>query len=212
MTKPKFSIIVPAHNSFNFIQKCLNSIEDQVFDRSAYELIIVCDRCEDDTYKVALQYADKVVTSDWGSDGSRQEGIDVASGEWILFLDDDDWWMHEYVLRMIDEQTDDSTDMILFGFIWKNVGYASPLRHSKALGKDIYWPSVWNKCYRKSFIEGVRFNNINPTPDGKAADIDWTMRLIQKPFSYKALDHALYYYNYLREGSNMYRVYFGEEI
>lgn len=200
--KPKYSIIVPAHNSAGFIAKCLNSIEDQVFDPEMFELIVVCDRCEDDTYKVAMQYADKVITSDWGSDGSRQEGIDIARGDWILFLDDDDWWMHEYVLSMIDDVVDPDTDMILFGFIWRRVGYSEPIRQSLAFpDRKIYWPSVWNKCYRKDFIKDVRFNNIQPTPDGMAADIDWTSRLIQKPHSFKILDQPLYYYNYMREGS-----------
>ena len=197
---PKYSIIVPAHNSYNFLAKCLNSIEDQIFDRSKYELIVVCDACTDDTYTVASFYADKILTTNFGNDGgSRQAGIDASSGDWILFLDDDDWWMHEYVLELIDISTNDSTDMICFGFIFKGRGYARPIRHDGE--SDIFWPSVWNKCYRKDFIKDIRFNNIQPTPDGNAADIDWTSRLLQKPFSYKVIDQPLYYYNYLRPGS-----------
>ena len=200
--KPKYSIIVPAHNSANFIAKCLNSIEDQQFDRSMYELIIVCDACSDDTYKVALQYADKVLTTNFGNDGPpRQAGVDAAAGEWIIFLDDDDWFLHEYALSMIDNATDDTTDMVFYGFIWRTVGYAEPIRHSEVLDKDIYWPSVWNKCYRKSFIADTKFRNIPPDPEGHAPDIDWTMRLIAQPFTYNVINQPLYYYNYLRPGS-----------
>lgn len=198
---PKYSIIVPAHNSASFIQKCLNSIEDQVFSRSYYELIIVCDRCEDDTYKVALQYADRVVTSDWGSDGSRQEGIDVAIGDYILFLDDDDWFLHEYALQLVDDAVGNigALDILMFGFIFKGVGYAKPLRIIN--DSEHIWPAVWNKCYRRAFIKDIRFNNIQPTPDGNAADIDWTRRVFAAKPVVSTLDHPIYYYNYLRPGS-----------
>lgn len=196
---PKYSIIVPAHNSAGFIQKCLNSIEDQVFDRSMYELIVVCDRCTDDTYKVAMQHADKVVTADWGSDGSRQEGIDVASGEWILFLDDDDWFLHEYALALIDAELSDKIDVLCYGFIFKGVGYAAPIRIVN--GTESLWPAVWCKCYRREFIKDIRFNNIIPTPDGNAADIDWTRRVFEKIPIFRTLNQPLYYYNYLRPGS-----------
>lgn len=196
---PKYSIIVPAHNSSGFIAKCLNSIEDQVFDRSQYELIIVCDACTDDTWKIAMEYADTVLTTDFGNDGPpRQAGLDVARGKWILFLDDDDWWLHEYVLAQIDQAVGDETDfdVLLFGFIFKTRGYASPLRTFGAI-----WPAVWCKCYRRSFIADIPFHNVKPTPEGDAADIDWTRRLLELGPCFKILDMPLYYYNYGRSGS-----------
>ena len=199
---PKYSIIVPAHNSASFIQKCLNSIEDQVFDPEMYELIVVCDSCEDNTDRVAYQYANQVLHVDFRNDGpTRQAGVDVARGEWILFLDDDDYWLHEYVLQLIDQNVDEDTDMLCFGFIFKGIGYAEPVRYSLGLGRKMFWPSVWNKCYKKSFIEDTPFHHVEATPDGQAADIEWTNRLLQKPFSYKTLNQPLYYYNYMRAGS-----------
>lgn len=198
----KYSIIIPAHNSAAFIEKCLNSIEDQVFDRSKYELIIVCDACEDDTYKVALQYADKVLTTNFGNDGPpRQAGVDAASGDWILFLDDDDWWLHEYVLQAIDEALSysENIDVLCFGFIFKGKGIAHPLRFTG--GAQNLWPAVWNKCYRRAFIQDVKFRSLKPTPDGEAPDIDWTRRVIEKDPRINFLDMPLYYYVYNRPGS-----------
>lgn len=194
----KYSIIVPAHNSINFIDKCLQSVTNQHF--RDFELIVVCDACTDDTWKVAMQYADNVLFTNFGNDGPpRQAGVFAARGEWILFLDDDDWWMHEYVLDMIDASLTDDIDVLCFGFIFKGRGYAEPVRHKN--GARIFWPSVWNKCYRRSFIEDIHFRNITPTPAGDAADIDWTSRLIEKDFKFGELNQALYYYNYLRPGS-----------
>lgn len=193
----KYSIIVPVHNSAGFVTKCLESIRMQTF--TDYELIVVCDRCQDNTEEVVRPYADKLLFSDHGNDGGpRQDGIDAAEGEWILFLDDDDYWLHDYVLDIIGKSLNDNIDVLCFGFIFSGFGYARPLRHSN--GKVIYWPSVWNKCYRRSFIADTKFNSFEPHGD-EAPDIDWTQRLLAKPFNAAVLDQPLYYYNYMRKGS-----------
>ena len=193
----KYSIIVPVHNSASFVTKCLDSVKCQTF--TDYELIIVCDRCTDNTADVVKPYADKLLFSDYGNDGGpRQDGIDAAEGEWILFLDDDDYWLHDYVLDIIDKSLSDSIDVLLFGFIFSGYGYARPIR--KHNGHNIYWPSVWNKCYRRSFIDDTRFNSFQPSGN-KAPDIDWTQRLLDKTFNAGILDQPLYYYNYMRPGS-----------
>lgn len=198
MKTPKFSIIVPAHNSAAFIRKCLESVTMQHF--KDYELIVVCDNCEDDTWKIAAEYADIVTSKNYGNDGlARQAGINQAHGEWVLFLDDDDWWLHEHVLDLINESLADNIDILCFGFIFKDKGYARPIRFQS--GARVFWPSVWNKCYRRSFIEDVPFHRVDPTPDGQAADIEWTTRLIEKDFRFGELDQALYYYDFMRKGS-----------
>lgn len=193
----KYSIIVPVHNSADFVTRCLDSVRMQSF--ADYELIIVCDRCTDNTQEVITPYADKVLVTDFGNDGPpRQAGIDAASGERILFLDDDDWWLHEYVLDLIDQSMTDDTDILCFGFIFKGKGYASPIRRVE--GREVFWPAVWNKCYKREFILDTKFRNIEPH-GVEAPDIDWTNRLLQKQITYAAFDHPLYYYNFMRPGS-----------
>lgn len=201
----RFSIIVPVYNAAGYMRKCLDSVLCQVF--TDYELIVVCDRCDDNSEEVAREYTDKVLITDYGNDGSRQAGIDIASGEWILFLDDDDWWLHEYVLEMINAELTEDLDVLLFGFIFKGHGYATPRRI--CYGAETLWPAVWNKCYRRSFIRDLRFNSIVPTPDGDAADIDWTTRLLERGPRYGIFDQALYYYNFMRPGSQSATLYGG---
>lgn len=96
----KFSIIIPAYNSAGYIRKALDSIQIQSF--TDYELIVVCDSCTDDTRAIAEEYGAKVEEVDCHCDGgTRNRGLDIAQGEWILFMDDDDWWLHEYVLEQL---------------------------------------------------------------------------------------------------------------
>lgn len=193
----KYSIIVPVHNSAGFVTKCLESIRMQTV--TDYELIVVCDRCQDNTEEVVRPYADKVLVTDYGNDGPpRQAGIDIAQGDWILFLDDDDYWLHEYVLDLIDKAITNDIDVLCFGFIFKGQGYAPPIRKHK--GHEIFWPSVWNKCYRRDFIADtpLRYVEVKGT---QAPDIDWTNRLLNKDFRIGVLDQPLYYYNFMRKGS-----------
>ena len=94
MSRPFFSVIVPAHNSAEFIRRGLESIVNQDFDD--YELTVVCDACTDDTAEVAAEYmgfGDSIIMTDYGRAGlARNEGLDTAIGDWILFMDDDDWF------------------------------------------------------------------------------------------------------------------------
>ena len=194
----RFSVIVPAHNSEAYIRRCMNSIRCQSF--TDYELIVVCDACTDGTEAVAREYADKVLFTNAGNDGPpRQAGVDAAEGDWILFLDDDDWWVDTEVLKKIDAAITNDIDVLLFGFVFKGVGYGSPNRFHN--GARVVWPAVWNKCYRRDFILDVKFRSIFPTPDGQAADIDWTQRVLNDDPRIGVLDEPLYFYEYMRPGS-----------
>lgn len=191
--KPKFSIIIPAHNTENYISKALESVKCQVF--TDYELIIVCDRCEDKTAEIARQYTDIVYEVDYGNDGlARNCGLDKAKGEYVLFMDSDDWWIHEYVLSLIYFMLtqENHPDILAFSFIWKGVGYCRNVP-----GKE--YIAVWNKCWRREFIGNARFSD---KPYG--ADEDFHIVMLSKAPKIVHWDMPMYYYNYGREGSLSY--------
>lgn len=193
MNKPFFSVIVPSHNAEGFLRKCLDSVKMQDF--TSYELIVVCDSCTDNTEVIAREYADKVIVTEYGSgfDGlARNAGIDAAEGEWLLFLDHDDWWIHEYVMAEIWKtihELRDAADMIVFDFIWKNVGYYV----NKVNRMNI---AVWTKAFRREFVGDTRFPAVK-----FVSDVDFMNDIIKKePRCYK-LDRLMYYYDYMRPGS-----------
>lgn len=194
---PKFSVIVPEHNSAAWMRKGLDSIRDQSF--KDYELIIVCDRCCDNTAEIAREYSDKVLEVDFGRAGlTRNAGLDAATGEYILWMDDDDWYLHEFAFQMIAEAIDGinseghTVDLLCYSFIWKGQGYTQ---------NDLFrlWPAIWNKCWRREFIGDNRF------PDWKHSD-DYGFAKIMHPKAVKnrslfIMDTPLYYYNFMRPGS-----------
>ena len=189
---PKYSIIIPLHNSAEFCRKCLDSVKQQTF--TDYELILICDKCEDNTEEIAREYTDKVIVTEYGNDGmSRNAGLDKATGEWILFLDDDDWWLHEYVLAQIDEKLNEvghHIDLLCFSFIFKHWCYAKPHHLNGSL-----WIAIWCKAWRRSFIGDTRFPNVYP------ADAPFHSIMMRKRPRIVEWDMPLYYYNYMRKGS-----------
>ena len=193
----KFSVIIPAHDSECFIHKAISSVKQQTF--TDYELIVVCDACHDGTEDIARAYADKVIVTNYGRDGlARQAGIDASQGEFILFMDDDDWWLHEYVLQILNDYADQlkEFDVLCFGFIWKSIGYTGPIRYLK--GMQTLWPNVWSKMFRRSWLlkSGVRWTDQRMT-----SDLNFSRDVMREGPELAFLDQPLYYYNYMRPGS-----------
>ena len=195
--KPFFSVIVPAHNSAEWIRKGLDSIRTQVWDN--YELIVVCDACTDNTAEIAREYTDKVIITEFGLDGmARNAGLDAARGEWVLFMDDDDWFLHEYVFRQLAFMAGKhGEDMLLFSFVWKGRGYTSQ-------EKQMYI-AVWCKCWYREFIGETRFSD-RPY----WSDVDFMKAIMEKNPRIHRWDMPMYYYNYLRPHSISWRKKQGE--
>lgn len=190
----RFSIIIPAHNASGHIRKALETVKSQTF--TDYELIVVCDSCTDDTEQIAKEYGAKTEAVEYHADGlTRNRGIELAQGEYVLFIDDDDWWLHEYVLEMLDEKIRSIplADIICFSFIFRHLGYAAPIR--KCNGQ--HWIACWCKCYKRTAIGDARFSGIT---DG-SADVQFFIEMFSKGLCTYNWDMPLYYYNYWREDS-----------
>ena len=189
MSKPFFSVIVPAHNSAGYLGRGLRTILDQSF--KDYELIVVADACDDRTAKVANFYTDKIIETNYGMDGlARNAGIDAADGYWLIFMDDDDWFLHEFVFEQLhDAAVNTDVDMLVFDFIWKGRGY-----YRNAGGKTNI--AVWSKCWRRSFVGDTRFPAIPFT-----SDEPFMQEIIAKKPRALFMGVPMYYYNYMRKGS-----------
>ena len=188
----RFSVIIPAHNSEGFIAKGLDSIRNQSFQN--FELIVVCDRCTDRTKEIAESYGAKTIEVDYGRDGlSRNAGLDVAQGEYVLFCDDDDYFLHEFAFEMIDKKLkeENNPELLIYSFIWKGCGVTKPLNRFNEP-----YIAVWCKAWRRDWIADTRFSDVY-----SVSDLDFHKAMMKKPHRTVLYDTPLYYYNYLREGS-----------
>ena len=193
-----FSIIVPTHNAETYIRRLLDSIASQEYKN--YELIVICDDCTDNTVQIARNYGAYTERVVFKRDGlARDRGIERATGDWILFADDDDWFMHEYVLSQLAEhiRNDPSgADVVAFGYIFRHRGYKKPE------GDELFTPRiahVWSKCWRRQAVitSGSRFGDAVFSSDTYFLK---GMREYTHGFV-SALNMPLYYYNFMRPGS-----------
>ena len=195
--QPFFSVIVPLHNSAEFMHKGLRSILNQTF--KDYELLCLCDRCEDNTVAIAREYCDVVLSVDFGRASlTRNVGLDIAQGKWILFMDDDDWFVHPYAFELLHNILESATcDVLAFGFLcdWQD-GQGLQAMSFLHPSQQSVWVAPWTKAWRRDFIGEHRF------PDWKHSDdlgFAQEMFPLVKQWGYANLQ--LYYYNYMRPGS-----------
>lgn len=196
MSNPFFSIIVPAHNSQEYIIKGLQSITSQSF--KDYELIVVCDSCSDGTEDVAKFYGARTENVSFGRDGlTRDRGIELATGRYVLFMDDDDWFVHEYCFQQlydaIMKHDEDDIDMLAFGCIFKTRGYLPPHPDRFFTPRISH---VWTKAWRRELIGNARFGDAV-----FCSDTYFLRDMKSKVHLYDMLDMPIYYYNFKRPGS-----------
>lgn len=111
------SIIVPAYNAEKILPKCLDSILSQTY--KDFEVILINDGSKDRTGEVADGYVAKddrikvIHKTNGGVSSARNEGLKIAAGEWVTFIDADDWVEPEFIANMITGQ---DTDIIVGGY------------------------------------------------------------------------------------------------
>lgn len=115
----KISIIIPCYNSFRYMDKCLKSLENQIFNN--FEVIFIDDCSNDDTYiklqhylyKTDLNY--KVIKNDINSGPgfSRNKGLEICSGEYVSFMDSDDWYEDDFLELMYKKVINDNLDIVM---------------------------------------------------------------------------------------------------
>lgn len=188
----KLSVIIPAHNEEQYISRCLDSIYSQTF--KDFECIVVADACTDRTAEIAKGYGATVIEANVRNDGlSRNIGIESSTGEWILFIDADDYWLHEYVFQqLMDRAVDNNCDAICFDIVWRHVGVVGAI--SGRNGE--YFPHCTNKCWRRSFIGDTRFPSVKPDSDAGFHNL-----IMKKGPKFDVWRMPMYYYDFLREGS-----------
>jgi len=194
MSEPFFSIIIPTHNGADRIGKAIDSCIQQDF--GDFELIIILDDCTDNTKSVVQSYAtqDQRITMlevNYHRDGlTRNAGLDIATGQYILFLVEDDWWLHEFVLKqMHDMLYQCESDVLEYAIIWRYVGYTY-----SAPGRLL--PMVAGHCWNRKFIGNTRFDDARYSSD---THFLYELRMKHPVGITTAL--PMYYYNYMRPGS-----------
>lgn len=160
MRDPFFSIIIPTYQAQDYLRRCLHSCVAQSF--SEIEILVIDDCGGDDSLEIAQEFASqdarvRIVSNpcNLGAFHSRLVGIGEARGEYILFLDSDDYLALNACEVISRAVTQDRVDILVFniaGCLWDPVINTLPSSKAKA-DKKLYGASICARAYAKEILQ-----------------------------------------------------------
>lgn len=182
---------MPVYNAEAFLDKSISSVLNQ--DYKDIELILINDGSKDNSLDICRKYAkqdNRVVVVDQkntGIAGARNAGLKAAKGEYVTFIDNDDWVendIYTYLINILDNSDVAFAECgVSIVFSDKNVTYSQSREKycdvKEALTlffdeNDLFRWTVWNKIFRKSAIEGIYFKV------GLAEDMRFDLEVFEK--------------------------------
>ncbi len=194
------SIIVPVYNVEKYLERCLDSIKRQTFDD--FECILVDDGSSDSSLSICTLHASsdprfKVIHIDNGGVSSaRNRGLDEASGEWVGFVDSDDWVECDMYRSMYIDAIESGSDIVVAGVCGYNNGKNKKILSSRDALMTMFNPrsrmdgfSV-TRLIRREIIGSIRYDeNL-----GYLEDLNFFYRIYKKAKSVYWHDAPYYHY------------------
>ena len=187
---PIVSVIIPVYNAAKYLYQCLNSLKDQTLKN--IEIICVDDGSTDGSLNILKQYADTdkpfviLKQKKFAAAVARNNGIKIAKGKYIIFLDSDDYFEQDLIEASVKQAEKFNADMVIFktdafdnisgkiSFLNDKISSLKKYQYKTFCYKDIpedilnsFLIAPWNKLYRKSFLDkyGFQFQNVKRTND-----------------------------------------------
>ena len=212
MGLPIISVIIPVYNVEPFLCRCLDSITNQTYKH--LDIILVNDGSTDQCGTICDDYAAKdsrirvIHQKNGGLSDARNAGLDIAKGNYILFVDSDAWIEKEACETIITTAEEQHADLVWFdrrevfpsGEI-RTLGLSpsGEIEKSEMMRKIVYIAptnTVWNKLYSRELLEGIRF------PKGRIyEDVCVIHELIHRAHRIYATNAILY--NYIRRDDSL---------
>lgn len=215
---PDISVIVPVYNEEAYLSRCLNSILSQTF--SEFEVILINDCSSDNSGQICDEYAKndlriKVVHKNCvgGASAARNIGLNLATGDFICFVDSDDYIHAHMFQNLYNIQHKYDADMVECNFQVVHQGLTSndddfqtedlqivegrdliPYIFQNRYGGSIY---LWNKLYRRELFRNVRF------VEGRMCEDTIIMPELYYVSHTVVITNRVYYYYFQSENSVM---------
>lgn len=216
----KLSVIVPVYNVGEFLERCIRSLLGQTLDDM--EIIIINDGSTDRTREIAEEYQRRYpqqivvkTTENSGAGQARNEGMALADGEYIGFVDGDDYVCPTMFEKLYDSARRADADIACCGYRQVDgldIQYkGTSIQDSEVYGTDIFEspeilvrssPYLWNKIFRRSMLEtyDAKFE-----PLRIYEDLVFTYQMFLRANCITYVSQPLYYYMFSRGGSLTFR-------
>ena len=212
----KVSIIMPVCNAEKYLSEAIDSVLNQTY--TEYELLLINDRSTDSSKDICQRYSNidkRIACFDNNSDNhgpgpTRNIGLDHATGEYIYFMDADDWIDKSLLQCAVNRMRETKADIVQFGVIYERddekrselyIWPGKDLLTKDEIKKDFfyYWKenrnSLWMHLFRREIVKTIRFENIII-----GEDISYIMDALCNAEKIAYIAKDLYHYRYV-EGS-----------
>lgn len=198
---PKVSVIIPIYNVEKYIDKCLKSIETQTID--SMEVILVNDGSQDLSGNIAKIWAERqknilvkyVEKENGGLSDARNYGLKYATGDFVAFLDSDDYVESTIYEKMYNKAINNNADFVECNFVWE---YPNKKRedirqnyNTKQEMMAFCRVVAWNKLIKRNLIVE---NNLEFPKGLRYEDVEFTYKLIPHIKKYTYVDEILLHY------------------
>ncbi len=206
------SIIVPVYNVRDYLAACIDSLLDQDLGNEEYEIILVDDGSTDDSGSICDEYAAREGRINQGLSAARNTGVSTASGEYIQFVDSDDYLEANVLKGLLSQIHRDNLDILRFNY--ENVndsgGVVHPNKNPKLYsdysstvtdGKNFLLNRLGFACYACQFI--VRRDLMIQFPFTMGIhfeDTEWLTRILPSACRVSSINLVVYFYR-IRVGS-----------
>ncbi len=213
----KVSVIVPVYNVYEYIDKCLDSLVHQTL--KDMEIIVVNDGSPDDSESIIKKYEKKyknikyVVKKNGGLSDARNFGLKYATGDYIGFVDSDDYVANDMFEKLYNKITKDKSDIAVceFNYVYpdgKIIRSYSNLDYTDEVDKKylISPPMAWTRLYKKDLFKELKFKK-----DIYYEDLEMNPKVLLYTKKISFVDEGLYYY-IVRNNSIMRQNTFNEKL
>ncbi|MBQ9221984.1 glycosyltransferase family A protein [Succinivibrio sp.] len=204
---PLISIIVPVYNSEKYIKKCIESILSQTV--TDFELIILNDGSTDHSLDVISSFEDNRIVlinkKNTGVANTRNEGIFVAKGDFITFVDSDDWVSDDYLEHLLMLQGINDSDMCMTSKVYMSksdiksqktnnfkIDLLSPIDATAFLLSPKHIVGCWNKLYKKEFLKKNKIIQNESLYSGEG--LNFSIKCAQYSNSVTVSNKKIYFY------------------
>ena len=212
----KVSIIVPIYNLEQYLKICLDSIAEQTYKN--LEVLLIDDGSSDGSPQICDQYQEKderfkaIHKINGGAADARNMALDICTGDYITFVDGDDYITKDFIEHLVFIMEDQGADISICG--WNNVEgekvepFCANTKEVKAydtvsalevlLYQEEFDSAMWPKLYKKELFEGIRF------PKGNLyEDIAIIYQIFMRAQKVGYINYAGYFYLLRESGTTL---------
>ncbi|MGN0602914.1 MAG: glycosyltransferase family 2 protein, partial [Oscillospiraceae bacterium] len=207
------SVIIPVYNVEEYLPQCIESVINQTYKN--LEIILVDDGSPDNCGKICDDYAQKdkrikaIHKKNEGVSKARQTGMDLCLGDWIYFLDSDDWIESDLFEKAINKLYETKSDAVIFDYEYVWTKKTTRQYYIKSSDKKVYERSddyevlaiymskgfIWNTVFSASKIKPVKFKeNLN-----YGEDLVFRFETYKYINSFCYLPERMYHYRFNRK-------------